>query len=241
MSIFWTSIIMGLMGGFHCVGMCGPIALSLPDHHSGSNWKYVQGRVFYNLGRVATYAGMGIIFGFFGFALNLAGLQQWVSILSGVLILILQFAPGNLSGKISSRLKIPVLVGKLKASFKSYFAQKGSSALFIIGLLNGLLPCGFVYLALAGSLATGSVTGAALYMALFGLGTLPVMLAISLSGKLITFSFRSKIQKAVPYVATAIALLFILRGLSLGIPYVSPKLGPHHQHQNTTTEITTCH
>lgn len=241
MSLFWTSLIMGFMGGFHCAGMCGPIALSLPSYHSTKSWKYTRGRIYYNMGRVVTYSVMGIIFGFFGFALNLAGFQQWVSILSGMLILTLQFAPGNLQGKISSTLKIPVLVGKLKTSFKTYFAKRNSSSLFIIGLLNGILPCGFVYIALAGSLATGSVTWAAFYMALFGLGTLPVMLTLSLSGKMISFDLRNKIQKAVPYVASAIALLFILRGLALDIPYLSPKMGPLHQESTVTTEITTCH
>lgn len=224
MSLMWTALLMGLMGGFHCAGMCGPIALALPYASSESKWTYVRGRVVYNLGRIVTYAGMGAAFGIFGLTLNLAGLQQGVSIFSGLLILLLQFAPGNLSGKVSGFLKLPGLVSQIKKSFSKFFHKKGSAALFVIGLLNGLLPCGFVYLALAGSLTAGSVGGAALYMMLFGLGTFPIMLILSLSRKMISFSFKGRVQKAVPYVAVVIALLFILRGLSLDIPYVSPKI-----------------
>lgn len=238
MNLMWTALLMGLMGGFHCLGMCGPIALALPNA-SRNKWDYVRGRISYNLGRVATYTMMGFLFGIFGLTLNLAGLQQSVSIISGLLILLLQFAPGNLSGKIAKSLRLHVIVSKIKRGFSKFLHKKGSSALFSIGLLNGILPCGFVYLALAGSLTAGSIGGAGLYMALFGLGTLPIMLTLSLSGKMISFSFKSRIQKAVPYVATVIAVLFILRGLSLGIPYVSPNLsgGEHAE----TSEIVICH
>lgn len=237
MNLMWTALLMGLMGGFHCVGMCGPIALALPTG-SSNKWKYFRGRLSYNLGRVATYTLMGLVFGIFGLTLNLAGLQQGISILSGLLILLLQFAPGNLSGKISRFLKLPSFVSQIKKSFAFFLHKKGSVALLSIGMLNGILPCGFVYLALAGSLTAGSIAGAGAYMALFGLGTLPVMLSLSLSGKLISFKFKNRIQKAVPYVAACIAVLFILRGLSLDIPYLSPQLQPSH---GSTTEIPLCH
>jgi len=237
MNLMWTALLMGLMGGFHCIGMCGPIALALPNG-SGSRWQYFRGRLSYNLGRVATYTLMGLVFGVFGLSLNLAGLQQGISILSGLLILLLQFAPGNLSGKISRFFKLPSLVSRIKKSFSFFFQRKGTTALFSIGLLNGILPCGFVYLALAGSLTAGSIAGAGAYMALFGLGTLPIMLSLSLSGKMISFQFKNRIQKAVPYVATVIAVLFILRGLSLDIPYLSP--GMHHE-KGGASEIPVCH
>ncbi len=133
---------------------------------------------------------------------------------------------------------LPILVSRIKKSFAFFLHKKGSAALFSIGLLNGILPCGFVYLALAGSLTAGSVAGAGMYMALFGLGTLPIMLTLSISGQLLSLRFKSRIQKAVPYVATCIALLFILRGLSLGIPYISPQMQPAH---GSASEIPICH
>lgn len=237
MNLMWTALLMGLMGGFHCIGMCGPIALALPNH-AHNKWSYVSGRVYYNLGRIVTYTMMGIVFGVFGLTLNLAGLQQSVSILAGLLILLLQFTPGNLAGKISNSLKLPVLVSGVKKSFSKFLHKKGSMAMFSIGLLNGILPCGFVYLALAGSLTAGSVAGAGLYMALFGMGTLPIMLTLSLSGKMISFGFKTRIQKAVPYIAAVIAVLFILRGLSLDIPYLSPGM---HQGHGEETGIPVCH
>jgi uncharacterized protein len=240
MSLLWTALVMGLMGGFHCIGMCGPIALALPSVNNQKRRQFVKGRVAYNLGRVVTYSGLGLFFGIFGLTMNLAGMQQFIAILSGTLILVLQYFPGNLSGKISNALKVPVLVRSLKNSFAFYFQKKGTSSLFILGLLNGLLPCGFVYLALAGSLTTGSVIGAAQYMMLFGLGTMPIMLSLSLTGRVILPKYRFKVQKAVPYITTIIALLFILRGLSLGIPYLSPDLKPDNS-SHSPTEMSTCH
>lgn len=94
----------------------------------------------------------------------------------------------------------------------------------MIGILNGFLPCGLVYLALAASLATGTLVGSVVYMAVFAVGTFPVMMAISLGGGLIPVSFRQKAAKAIPVFVFAIGVLFILRGLNLGIPYISPKI-----------------
>lgn len=234
MSLLWTALVMGFMGGIHCIGMCGPIALALPKTPE-SGMGFASGRILYNIGRVITYTLMGVTVGLFGLTLNLAGWQQGLSILSGVLILLLQFFPGNLSGKISQSLQLPRLVHHIKQLFSKLIHKKGTLALFLIGLLNGILPCGLVYMALAGAIGTGSVTGAASYMALFGLGTLPLMLLLSLSGRMFSFRFKSKIQKLVPYLVALIALLFILRGLSLGIPYISPKLAAPE------AEMTVCH
>ena len=91
-----------------------------------------------------------------------------------------------------------------------------------IGLLNGFLPCGLVYVALAGAITTGGWVMGGLYMVTFGLGTLPVMLAVSLAGRLLGTGFRTKLTRLVPIAGTVLAMLFILRGLSLGIPFVSP-------------------
>ena len=100
------------------------------------------------------------------------------------------------------------------------------STLLLFGLLNGLLPCGLVYAALAGAAATGGPLGGALFMAAFGLGTIPAMLAVSLAGRLITAPWRARFQRAVPVAMAVLAVLFIVRGLSLGIPYLSPDLSP---------------
>jgi sulfite exporter TauE/SafE len=105
-------------------------------------------------------------------------------------------------------------------------------------MLNGLLPCGFVYIALAGAIAMKTLPLAMTYMALFGLGTLPMMLLVSLSGKLIKPQTRFFFKRAVPYMACVIAVMFIMRGMNLGIPYLSPKAQAATTHQVT---MACCH
>ena len=93
------------------------------------------------------------------------------------------------------------------------------------GVLNGLLPCGLVYLALAGALSAPGVGGAAAYMALFGLGTTPLLIGVALSGRLVVPAMRGRLRRVIPWAATGMAILFIVRGLGLGIPYLSPAAG----------------
>jgi sulfite exporter TauE/SafE len=96
--------------------------------------------------------------------------------------------------------------------------------MFLIGILNGFLPCGLVYVALAGAIASGDAISGAAVMILFGLGTIPAMFAASVFGKFINIGIRTKLRKAVPALAILLAAVFILRGLNLGIPYLSPRL-----------------
>jgi sulfite exporter TauE/SafE len=230
--MIWAGFLFGLLGSFHCVGMCGPIALALPGGQ-GRGGAFVAGRLLYNGGRLVTYTGLGALAGLFGKSLQLAGLQQTLSLVSGGLILLLVVLPATLSGRFRRATGLEHLLGKIHRTMGRLFSRQGPWALGAIGVLNGLLPCGFVYLALAGAISMPTLTGAMGYMLLFGLGTFPLMLLLSLSGKLIRPRMRYFFNRAVPYAAATLALLFILRGLNLGIPYLSPSLA-HSETTGTT-------
>jgi sulfite exporter TauE/SafE len=215
----WTAFILGLVGSVHCAGMCGPLALALPASASGSG-RFMAGRLAYNLGRILTYCLLGTVFGLAGKTLFLAGLQRWVSIVLGVVLLTSVVAVR----KLALWRPVTVLMGQLKAPMSQLLRRSSLGSLAILGLLNGLLPCGLVYVAGAGSLATGDIVAGAKYMAFFGFGTLPMMLAISLSGALVPIRLRLKLRGAIPVCVVALGVLLILRGMSLGISYLSPDL-----------------
>jgi len=217
-----TAFLFGLVSSFHCGGMCGPIALSLPN--ATQRWQYVGGKLLYNTGRIVTYMLLGALFGLFGKGLALAGLQQALSVGLGVALLImalLAFNPDTLFQKAAFLRQFQTFIIR---QFGSRLKNASLPSMFTIGLLNGLLPCGVVYIALAGSLASGNALQGMAYMAVFGLGTLPMMLFISLAGKMVSIGFRNVLRKAAPAVMVFFAVLLILRGLNLNIPYLSPKL-----------------
>jgi sulfite exporter TauE/SafE len=219
--VYISALTLGLLGSFHCVGMCGPIALAIPL--KTDSWlARIFGGVLYNLGRAITYAVMGAVFGLLGRGLVMSGFQQWVSIIMGAIMILSVITPSIYKNRFNADKGVFSFVGKLKMSLGKLFAQRSYSSLLMIGLLNGLLPCGLVYFAIAGAIATGSSASGSLFMFIFGLGTLPMLLAISLIGNMITLELRKKITKLIPYAIVFIGVLFILRGLSLGIPYLSP-------------------
>ncbi|QNF33646.1 sulfite exporter TauE/SafE family protein [Adhaeribacter swui] len=228
--MIWAGFVFGILGSFHCVGMCGPIALALPVGR-GTGWSYVAGRLLYNLGRITTYTLLGTLAGLIGKSLQIAVFQQTLSVVSGVLILLVLVLPLTIFAKFRGLTGLGKLLQYIKKSIGYFFGKNNIWSLGVVGLLNGLLPCGFVYFALAGALSMPTVPTAMGYMFLFGLGTFPLMLVISLTGKFMQPRIRHFFNRAVPYAASFLALLFILRGLNLGIPYVSPVLG---QSQTTT-------
>ncbi len=219
--------LLGLGGSFHCVGMCGPIALALP-HTSNNKFTIFIDSIIYNVGRSLTYALMGAIVGLLGASINMAGYQEVLSVVVGVLMLLYVIVPRKYYNFTKANLSTYKGVEKLKKMLGKFLQTPTKSSLFILGILNGFLPCGLVYIALGGSLVEGSVTesalGGALYMAMFGLGTIPMMAAIYFTKNLFSIKVRHVINKAIPYGIAVVAILMILRGLSLGIPYVSPKL-----------------
>jgi sulfite exporter TauE/SafE len=214
-----TAFLLGLVGSLHCAGMCGPLALALPAA-GNTTPGYVLGRVAYNAGRIVTYCLLGIVFGLAGWTFLLAGLQRWVSIALGVSLLLCLFA----SRRLSLSRPVTSAVNQLKSRMSVLLRRRSFAALATLGLLNGLLPCGLVYVACAGAAATGGTLAGASYMTAFGIGTVPMMLAISLSGKLVPPSLRLKLVKTIPVCVFLLGSLLILRGMSLGIPYLSPDI-----------------
>lgn len=215
----WTGLALGLLGGLHCAGMCGPLMLALP-RTGRSSVSFLAGRLIYQAGRVSTYAILGAACGLVGRTLLLAGIQRWVSISLGAAMLAGVF--------ISPRfLELPWLaaeVVRLKSTMAVYLRERTLASLGILGALNGLLPCGLVYAACAGAAATGSWMNGALFMAVFGLGTIPVTVAMSLSGRMLPHAFRLRLRHVMPVGIALMGCLLILRGMSLGIPYLSPNL-----------------
>ncbi|WP_372752666.1 sulfite exporter TauE/SafE family protein [Labilibaculum sp.] len=219
--IYLSALTLGLLGSFHCVGMCGPIALAIPL--KTNSWlTRITGGLIYNIGRALTYAAMGAVFGLLGRGLVMSGFQQWVSVIMGAVMILSVITPSIYKNRFNAEKGVFSFVGKVKLSLGKLFTQRSYGSLFFIGLLNGLLPCGLVYMAIAAAIATGSASGGSLFMFLFGLGTLPMMLAISLIGNIITLELRKKVTKLIPYAIVFIGVLFVLRGLSLGIPFLSP-------------------
>lgn len=221
MELIWTALVLGAAGSVHCAGMCGPLALAIPVPEGGG-WKYLLGRLIYNLGRVVTYGLLGAGFGLVGRTVYLAGFQQWFSLAMGAVLLLGLF----LSPRLLALGFVTRLVTRLKRAMGGLLRKRGVMALGLLGLLNGLLPCGLVYVACAGAAATGGVLSGLVYMVIFGLGTVPVMLAISLSGRLLQAAMRRWMMRVVPVSVALVAGLLILRGLGLGIPYVSPAFSP---------------
>lgn len=221
--MIWSGFILGLLGSLHCVGMCGPLAMALPGFKQPTS-RFIKGRILYNLGRAVSYAMMGLLFGAIGFGFYFAGIQQALTITVGVLIL-LNVMP------VLFKIRNPYqekFTRRLKKMLSPLLHKSSPSNLFSVGLLNGFLPCGFVYLAIAGAMLAGSAANGALFMFLFGLGTFPLMFLLSMSSRFATPKFRLHITRFVPYIASVIAVLLILRGLNLGIPYLSPQIADDH-------------
>lgn len=228
-----TGLGIGLLGSFHCIGMCGPLAVSLPLNSQSKFHKFLS-IAAYNFGRTATYFSLGLIFGAIGRSFFLVGYQQALSIAIGLLILVILFLGNRMSAKLPVINKIHQGIKKLLT--RLLLTEKKLYSYFIIGIVNGLLPCGLVYLAIASAVATGSALGGGLLMLFFGLGTIPLMFLLMIAGNYFSAEIRYKMRKLVPVFVGVMACFLILRGLNLGIPYISPSLA-----KQQTMEVINCH
>src|SRR5690606_28997451 len=176
----------------------------------------------YHAGRLTAYGSIGLFFGALGRGLYLAGIQQQLSVAIGILMLLTVLIPQQTLARYNFSRPVAKLISSVKSAMGAQFKKRSYRSFYTIGLLNGFLPCGMVYVALFGAMAMQSISLGVGFMLLFGLGTVPLMSGITYVSQWFTPSLRTRIQKLIPITVSVLALLFILRGMGLGIPYVSP-------------------
>ncbi len=215
-----AAFLLGAAGSAHCLGMCGPIALAVPSPSNTLRARWMS-TLLLNAGRISTYTLLGVAVGSLGLGMRLAGLQQAVSITGGILLLLSTAMP-SLLHRWSPTGRVALGIGRLRSALARNLKRTAPEALFLTGALNGLLPCGLLYAALLGAASLAAPTHAALFMAAFGLGTWPALMALRMGGALVSSTARLRLRKLSPVLISAVAMLMILRGMGLGIPYLSP-------------------
>lgn len=221
----WIALTLGFMGSLHCVLMCGPLLTVLTGHQTTAV-RFILYRLLYNTGRVITYTMMGIVLGFTEQIFSIHQYQEVLSVVLGVVLLVTIIIPRRYRSSIAERSGIYAILSLLRSSMVALLGSKRWEKHFILGVLNGFLPCGFVYAGLGYAALSGSVWSAAETMMYFGLGTLPAMMIMALVSEWFQSVQRwnERLRRLVPVGVVVIALLCIMRGLSLDIPYLSPKL-----------------
>lgn len=217
-----AAFMLGAVGSLHCIGMCGPLALAVPGSNR-SRWAFFGERVVFNLGRIVTYGVMGTVLGLVGTSL-LIGVQQELSIVLGVFVLLTVLVPYGFRSRLGRWSPLDRVYAFTQRHFASFLAKKGWTALFTLGLLNGLLPCGLVYTALVGATAEADPVQSALFMMVFGAATAPALIIVAFTGRVLAVKYRTLLTRAVPVLTVVLAAILILRGMNLGIPMVSPKV-----------------
>jgi sulfite exporter TauE/SafE len=219
--MLYSALIFGLISSLHCIGMCGPIALMLPVDRNNPTKRALQ-IVTYHIGRLTAYGSLGLLFGLLGKGFFMAGMQQQLSIIAGVLMIVVIVIPEKIFAHYNFSRPVYKIISAIKTSLGNQFKNRSYKSFFTIGLLNGYLPCGIVYVALFGAIAMENEWLGVIYMLLFGLGTIPLMTGMVYISKFLTLPLRNKLQKVIPIVTIFIGFLFIIRGLGLNIPYLSP-------------------
>lgn len=199
-----TAFILGLAGSLHCAGMCGPLLLMTPVI-GNKRRQIIASRLLYHCGRITTYCFIGFIFGLVGQSIVLAGLQRWLSLIAGILLVAVAAASGPLKSQFT---QVPLLIKRL---FGNLLHQRTFASIFGLGAVNGLLPCGLVYMAATASISTGSALHSAAYMIMFGVGTLPMLLMISSAGTRFPIQRMPLLRKLMPLAIASVAIILIVR------------------------------
>lgn len=240
--LFLSAFILGLASSFHCIGMCGPIAMALPLNRS-SKWTILGGLLVNNLGRITTYALIGLLFGTIGFTLNLYRFFQYASIVVGCAMIVLAWKKQWIK-KIEFRSSF--LQKWVVGNMGKLLASQSPLKLLALGMTNGLLPCGIIFIAISTSLLASNAIGSAAIMIAFGLGTFPGMFVVGFFANQFSASVKQQLTHAFPYIMTLVGILVILRGSNLGIPYLSPKIittkhADHNREKDPKTYQLICH
>lgn len=165
--MFATPFLIGLAGSLHCIGMCNPLVMAV----SGSGKKAVYRNLAYNVGRIVTYSLLGAVVSFLGMGLSIAGMQHGISIIAGIAILVIAIA--------NIRVKTPSFISQKIVRLVSSIRSKFHLSPVIMGMVNGLIPCGMTLVALGYCITLEWPFDGFMAMVFFGLGTMPAMFGIS--------------------------------------------------------------
>jgi uncharacterized protein len=224
--MIYPAFLLGFLGSVHCVAMCGPLAIVFAPRKN-----QIVSRLLQNSGRISTYVALGAVLGGIGQQFDFFKLQQTLSLTMGILLLV--FALSTLVQKKASFLVHSKVISKLNKWFNP-LEYNGMLRYFLFGMVNGLLPCGLTYMALASALTFADVAQSASFMFFFGLGTLPSMYLVGRYGKYLVDKFIVIQKYVMPSIVYIVAFVLIIRGLGLGIPYLSPE-------ETKTGEVKCCH
>lgn len=171
--------IFGLGSSLHCIGMCGPLNFILPMNRQ-DKWKMSIDLAIYHLGRITTYAIIGMLIGLVGNLLAFKQLQSYIAFIFGFLLLIYGL-------NYFIKVKIPAYFSQgnsgLLKIYNKLLKSNAKSNILLLGILNGLLPCGMVYAAMAVSFLNQDIYYGGLMMLAFGLGTIPAFVLLLLGSK----------------------------------------------------------
>lgn len=172
--MWWTALIMGFAGSLHCAGMCSPLAMAVT-----SQKPFLINKIIYNSGRIITYGLLGAVAASFGSLFMITPYQGVISFTIGSVFLLMGI--GAISG-----VHIPFITtglnsftNRLKILFNFWLKRKNNFGVLIMGMLNGLLPCGLTYLAMTYCFIMPTMSEGFWFMILFGAGTWPVMIGFT--------------------------------------------------------------
>lgn len=224
MSYFALAFFMGLFGSLHCVVMCGPLVLAFATDKRGRSWWVLADNILYQLGRVGMYGLLGLAIGAVGHLLEIKEWQRGITLFTGLLLVGMGLF--SLFGRQTHRFaRMQQRFVTPLTRWVGYWLYRPGGH-FVVGMLNGLLPCGMVYMALAAALSAESMQGSGLFMLMFGLGTWPAMLAVALASSLAKTRIRFNFAFWLPIISIIMGGWFLLRGANLDIPYLSPLIYP---------------
>lgn len=217
--MYWIAFTLGMFGSLHCIGMCGPLAIAVfNSKDTGTSQKTYFSALYYNIGRTVSYTFLGIIFGLLGSLAMVAGMQRGLSVFAGIvllLIFIFSLNPDQIIGRISF---LSGFYKKIISRLQYYLTKIKSVSYFNFGIINGFLPCGLVYLALAGAMSLGNIWGSAGFMMFFGLGTIPAMVALILFQGRIGERLRWSLRRLYPFISLMLGIYLMYRGLFSKLP-----------------------
>lgn len=216
--MWYIAFTIGLFGSLHCIGMCGPLAVAFGTREGNTSGQNLLTSLYYNLGRTVTYSLFGLIFGLLGSFILMVDLQKTLSILLGILLIITFLFSIDLDKSISQHSIMGKVYGKVRNFISSVMVRSQEYHPFQLGMANGLLPCGLVYLALAGALASGSLLGGMLFMFLFGLGTIPMLFLVASGYSMINLKLKKRFRTILPYVTLCFGLFLVYRGVVVDMP-----------------------